>query len=499
MRRFDQSFAALVALAIALTACSSTATVSDRKPSEAAATITQVTPAPVPTSLGAVAGAEADRADAADTERWTIDDAQIADVDLQVGTCVASALVEEGKSLELISCELTHGAEIFHREPIAPGEYTTYESAERRCEEKLVPLVEPYGLTREPSGSAVVAFQASDRLSFVCTIGSGFTGSFVRGTVTSLAGVSYEENGSAVGACTSDCSVNAVADLELQVSHVQALDDGRALAIGIDGAGWIWGTGISDEPISLEPVTTYTYDFQGTFDSVADGRILLGSYQGGSYLWDLVAGESQFLAFETAGEIGPYAQVAMPDGRLLFEGLSSWVAFDASSLDAGAQLLPEDTPGGTIDAVAIGDGRVFAATYDGLFAWDPSGTIPAVQIDGDIQDPFGVNAVVSDGKALVMVVGDDGLVLVIDLAERSQTKLVGLEHHVDAAVVLENGRVAAGDWSGAIAIWDIAEPATPITVLSGHEFEVTSLAQLPDGRLLSAGNDGTIRTWILDE
>jgi WD40 repeat protein len=54
--------------------------------------------------------------------------------------------------------------------------------------------------------------------------------------------------------------------------------------------------------------------------------------------------------------------------------------------------------------------------------------------------------------------------------------------------------LAAGD---IIPRWDVAT-AQPRTPLKGHARVVNAVAYLPDGRLLSCGNDGTVRTWVDD-
>ena len=67
-----------------------------------------------------------------------------------------------------------------------------------------------------------------------------------------------------------------------------------------------------------------------------------------------------------------------------------------------------------------------------------------------------------------------------------------------AVVELRNGRMASAGADGTAQIWD-TEPLEPGAVLyTGHDEAVRTIAELPDGRIASAGADGTVHLWDRD-
>ncbi len=60
----------------------------------------------------------------------------------------------------------------------------------------------------------------------------------------------------------------------------------------------------------------------------------------------------------------------------------------------------------------------------------------------------------------------------------------------------ETGRLAAGTWTGAIDVWDVATGRT-VAQLTGHARLVTDLDFLSPDTLCSTGHDGTVRVWSI--
>ena len=114
-----------------------------------------------------------------------------------------------------------------------------------------------------------------------------------------------------------------------------------------------------------------------------------------------------------------------------------------------------------------------------------------------------------DGR--VVTGGDDGRVLVWDPAEpgAGPVELGRHEGGVGAVAVLPDGRVVTGGPSSAeggvcvgltatrrrVLVWDPAEPGAGPVELGRHEGGVRAVAVLPDGRVVTGGDDDRVRLW----
>lgn len=72
--------------------------------------------------------------------------------------------------------------------------------------------------------------------------------------------------------------------------------------------------------------------------------------------------------------------------------------------------------------------------------------------------------------------------------------LIGHTGQVWSLVTLPDGRLASGSNDGTVKLWDVATGSCSAT-LRGHTGEVSSLAVLPDGRLASGSYDRTVKLW----
>src|SRR5678816_746583 len=72
-----------------------------------------------------------------------------------------------------------------------------------------------------------------------------------------------------------------------------------------------------------------------------------------------------------------------------------------------------------------------------------------------------------------------------------------LRDRVYSLAVLPDGRLASAGENGTIKLWPKDGTGEP-TVLP-HGATVYSLAVLPDGRLASAGENGQIKLWLVEE
>ncbi len=114
-----------------------------------------------------------------------------------------------------------------------------------------------------------------------------------------------------------------------------------------------------------------------------------------------------------------------------------------------------------------------------------------------------------DGKTLAA--GDyDGAVTLWDVSgpaapvQLGQPITVGYTDSVNSVAFSPDGKtLAAGDYDGAVTLWDVSGPAAPVQlgdpITVGDSHSVDSVAFSPDGKTLAAGgDDGISQTWNLD-
>lgn len=159
---------------------------------------------------------------------------------------------------------------------------------------------------------------------------------------------------------------------------------------------------------------------------------------------------------------------------------------------------------------------------------------------GDLKGHRGtVNALTftNDGRSLVTA-GTDGTIKVWNAATRALTRTLELEHGAANGMAVDgrravtghgNGRIAVWDletgarlaafqrndqsvWSvaflgdpdlivaaahdSAVAVWDVRQPAAPISILEGHDSAAQAVAFSANGGLIASGSaDKTVRLW----
>ncbi len=137
---------------------------------------------------------------------------------------------------------------------------------------------------------------------------------------------------------------------------------------------------------------------------------------------------------------------------------------------------------------ACSDGKLRAHQFsDGKSAWELAahgGAVNALSVARDYES--------------VATVGDDGFVRVWKLSDRSKSKEVSVSGQRLRAVAVDANveYVAAAGDDGTVYVVTLATGA--IRAMSGHAGAVLSLRFNPkDGRLISGGEDGTIRFWYV--
>lgn len=177
-------------------------------------------------------------------------------------------------------------------------------------------------------------------------------------------------------------------------------------------------------------------------------------------------------------------------------GLALTGSFDGRSivwsLDSGAArevLLFHD---GQVNAVAVLPGGGYAtAGEDGRIAlWDEGGTEPVRSLEGHA-GPVSSLAVSPDGDLLASA-SWDGTVRLWPLAGGGDARvLAGHQGNVNAVAFLSDGRLASAGYDGSLIRWPVEDDGPPaVTTMPAP---LNALAALPGGRLAAGAADGHVR------
>jgi WD40 repeat protein len=96
----------------------------------------------------------------------------------------------------------------------------------------------------------------------------------------------------------------------------------------------------------------------------------------------------------------------------------------------------------------------------------------------------------------IVYVAAKGKIVIRDLRSERELTLGGAPKIVYGAEFSPDGEhVAALPERGGVRVWRIDRPVRPVQVLKGHRGRVNELAYGPDGRIVTAGADRTVRVW----
>jgi cytochrome c len=142
--------------------------------------------------------------------------------------------------------------------------------------------------------------------------------------------------------------------------------------------------------------------------------------------------------------------------------------------------------GGPIRAVAADAAHIVSGSFDGTAVAWPEGWVLRGH-DG------AVNAVALAGDGAVVTGGADGRVLLQRFGR--EPVLVTLHDGPVAGLATQGERIASASWDGSVRVWS---PRQGVQTRIGHDGNVNAVAFAPDGAVVSAGYDGTVRRWETD-
>ena len=286
-----------------------------------------------------------------------------------------------------------------------------------------------------------------------------------------------------------------------QVRAVAVLPIGRVVSGGDDGRVWVWDPAAVAMPIQL-------VGHRGIVRALAvlpDGRVVSGGDDRRVLLWDPDTIDAAAVELGHHGR-GVRALAVLPDGRVA-SGSDDWrvLVWDPGRVGAGPVGLGRHE--GSVRALAVlPDGRVVSGGEDRrVLLWDPA----AVEADPVELGGHGCTiralAVLPDGR--VVSGAEDGRIRMWNPATElikyrwpsgaPAGTFVGFGRHssrLRAVAVLPDGRLVSGgdDW---IRVWDLAlEYIVPVG-LGRHDGMTRALAVLPDGRVVTGGEDSRVRVW----
>jgi cytochrome c len=174
--------------------------------------------------------------------------------------------------------------------------------------------------------------------------------------------------------------------------------------------------------------------------------------------------------------------------------LAAAVLFLACVCPAAAEMRGH---GGPVRALAIaGDGsRIVSGSFDTTaIVWDAEAAI-AERVLRFHEDSVNAVALLDDGR--IVTAGQDGR---IGLWSSDGEQVETLGQHDGPAVAVDTApdarHVATASWDGTVRVTPIA--GGEARVLEGHQGNVNAVAFLPDGSIVSAGYDLTLRIWPAD-
>ena len=250
-------------------------------------------------------------------------------------------------------------------------------------------------------------------------------------------------------------------------------------------AGATWGPEAAD-PFMEDEISREVWSLA----VVGGERIAAGFRFGAIRVLDSVTGVVVTTLTGHAGVVS--ALVALPVDRFASAGADSTVRLWSLATGTAEAVLAGHTDE-VWDLAVLRDGRLASGSDDGsVRLWDVRTRACTAVLDHG-RPVLALAALPCGGVASSG--GGDGHIVLWSAAGVRVADLGGTRYdgYVRSLVMLPDGRLAAG-YGDVIRIWNLQSHALS-AVLCGHMGAVYALAPLPDGRLLSGSADSTLKVW----
>lgn len=272
-------------------------------------------------------------------------------------------------------------------------------------------------------------------------------------------------------------------------------DGERLLSIENRGGVKIWNPAVEVADLHLKAHESSVLDIH----FIADGdTVATGSFTGQVRLWDVKTGKHQTAFSRHTASVNTIA----------VSGDSRWLA--SGSADQSVRLWDTSTgksrplKGHTAEVVSVcisNDGEIIAAgAKDGqIRIWDRQSRAEIALLDSSDQRPVRWLRFLPDERQIIAERDKSIEVWHLDrrAIERQWTKS-GSTWYPCVAIDPTATRLATGDESGAVTIWNISN-GTEIGRLEWHQMALTAVAFHPGGtRLAAASLDGAVKIWHIE-
>lgn len=275
--------------------------------------------------------------------------------------------------------------------------------------------------------------------------------------------------------------------------RIAVLTDGHHCVVALDGGLVIWDfeRGTVASVLPADDLTDVT-DLLAT----GDGSLVVTAQRGGEIRgWSLSPLQEAFTAHgQQEGAV--LAILEMPGGILLSGGTDG--AIQAWRLPDGTWLRTVCEPGDSVEAlVALPDGQCFVSAGDLVRIWDLASGVELHAFERTDWPEVQAAAVSSDGRKLLGAVNNDFAIW--DLKRREKLfQVAGPDTRRIHSVATDPKRNLAliGNGDGELVFHRLDDGAE-VYRFQAHQGALADLCMTPDGRLLTASWDQTVKLWGL--